>query len=372
MSKAPSSARRMSSGDESDSSGCLGLLFEKSDSDAEEEQAAPEDDLSEIPVVVLSVGESSRGQCVRLDSGGAEEISVQKHRTALLRAITMSGLGTKIYLAQLNHDGLEGTGGVAWGAAPALCTLLATPSSPIIPDGNVHYGAADFANKVVVELGSGTGAVGLFIAARWPSAKVILTDFAEAQEQLRRNITANGLDGRCVAAELPFGESVPDCLARVANDALINPRGPFQLEPGRQADIIIASDCTYSYLAEFIWQPLARTIISGLKMKNTSATPPRVSTEVWIAHQERHGARGYKLQEFLVHLAEVASRKTLKMCTVGANDASKAATLPSISPTSCPALDQIAARGHFIELHHPCISEPGEEYPLRVFHLMVP
>ena len=48
-------------------------------------------------------------------------------------------------------------------------------------------------------MGAGTGAVGLWIAARWPTSRVTLTDLAEALPLLRANAALNGFgsnDGR--------------------------------------------------------------------------------------------------------------------------------------------------------------------------------
>mmetsp|Transcript_74873 Transcript_74873/g.150573 ORF Transcript_74873/g.150573 Transcript_74873/m.150573 type:complete len:366 (-) Transcript_74873:159-1256(-) len=364
----------LSPGDESDSSGCLGLLFAAEESDSEAEELVLPKDLVEIPVVMLGLGEDFSGQNVRLGAATAREAGGNEQGTALLSTVTMSGFGTSIELRQSNHDGLEGTGGVAWTAAPALCSLLALPLA--LPSSSLVSGfrGVDFSNKVVVELGSGTGAVGLFIAARWPSAKVVLTDLAEAQEQLRYNIAVNGLGGRCVAAELPFGESVPRCLARVADTSA---GSLLQLEPGRRADVIIVSDCTYSYLAEFVWQPLAQTILSGLEREEDEATvrsgpvssTPRRPTEVWIAHQERHGARGPKLQEFLAHLAEAVT-------AARGFDGGSGGLSPSFAggPKAGTKAEQVRTAGHFAEMRHACLSDKDShgEYPLRVFHLGMP
>ena len=93
-------------------------------------------------------------------------------------------------------------------ATPAAAPALAPASPPEI----LAMPLVDFSNKTVVELGAGTGAVGLWVASRWPSARVVITDLAEAVPLMERNIELNGLggDGRVTACELSYGDALAD------------------------------------------------------------------------------------------------------------------------------------------------------------------
>src|SRR5829696_9162915 len=90
--------------------------------------------------------------------------------------------------------------------------------------------------EIMVDLGAGTGAVGLVMAALWDAAQVILVERDPALIELcRRNIDLNGLDGRARAIEAdvlaPAGERRARCLGAASADILVtNP--PF-LEAGR-------------------------------------------------------------------------------------------------------------------------------------------
>ena len=125
-------------------------------------------------------------------------------------SVRMSGCGASVDLLQPNHSKqIEGTGGVVWGCAPVLCTILSCSScytSTAICAAAASHSAdgtsksappmLDFSNKVVLELGAGTGALGLWIATKWPKATVLLTDLPETMNLLRDNIKANRLESR--------------------------------------------------------------------------------------------------------------------------------------------------------------------------------
>ncbi len=155
---------------------------------------------------------------------------------------------------------------------------------------------------MVLELGSGTGAVGIWIAAAQPHATVILSDLAETMPNLSANIAANNLESQCIARELAFGEDLRTFHAGALGNI----------------DVIIASDCQYSYLAKFEWQPFVATLASALP-----------GTKVYISLQERYGATKERLEPFFNALSNL---------------------------------------GNFIELVHvPAL--PEKEYPLRCFYL---
>ena len=85
-------------------------------------------------------------------------------------------LAAQVRLEQIG-DSLEAKGGVVWTSAQSLVDCLADAAI----DERV-----DFSNKRVVELGAGTGAVGLWVAARWPTSIVVITDLVEAVPLMQR------------------------------------------------------------------------------------------------------------------------------------------------------------------------------------------
>ena len=160
--------------------------------------------------------------------------------------------GLNVRLAQQGNT-LAAKGGVCWGAARALCALFAADPARV-----------DLAGKRVLELGAGTGAVGLWIALAYPTARVTLTDLAEALPLLRTNRGLNDLADRVRVRELAFGDSISE---------------PF--------DVIIGSDLLYSVRCEVAWRPLAATLASA---------PGGVV--MWLAIQERYGCRVQDLEAF--------------------------------------------------------------------------
>ncbi|GLD96582.1 hypothetical protein PINS_up005265 [Pythium insidiosum] len=107
-----------------------------------------------------------------------------------------------------------------------------------------------FQGKSVVELGSGTGYVGLLAAACFQPAQVVLTDLASHLDCMQRNIDGNrtavqpGVHVR--AAELCWG-----CDAH--EDALLASLGVT----GRGVDIVLGTDI--AYLTEF-YEPILHTL----------------------------------------------------------------------------------------------------------------
>ena len=110
------------------------------------------------------------------------------------------------------------------------------------------------------------GAVGLWIALRYPTARVTLTDLPEALPLIRANAALNGLADRVRVAPLAFGDPVP------SEDAF---------------DVVVGSDLLYSVQCEVPWRQLAATL----------ATAPR-GCATWLAIQERYGCRVRDLGEF--------------------------------------------------------------------------
>ncbi|KAJ0405138.1 hypothetical protein ATCC90586_009709 [Pythium insidiosum] len=106
-----------------------------------------------------------------------------------------------------------------------------------------------FEGKNVVELGSGTGYVGLMAAATFQPAKVVLTDLASHLNCIQRNIDGNtaaiqpGVEVR--AAELCWG-------CKDHEDALLASLGATH-----GVDIILGTDI--AYLTEF-YEPILHTL----------------------------------------------------------------------------------------------------------------
>lgn len=273
-------------------------------------------------------------------------------------SIRMSGCGACVDLLQPNHSTeITGTGGVVWGCAPALCTVLSGSSCYATTPSKIKTEACsnspsitvnaeiDFSNKVILELGAGTGALGLWIATKWPTAIVLLTDLPETMALLRDNIKANQLEGRCFASELAFGDTLPSFLAQLTlKGCVLGFKGVVHA--------IVASDCQFSSSAEFLWQPFASTL--------GSADP---LTQVWISLQERHGTRGERLEPFLKALRDLARRRQ------------HSSQLEFCEPKQITGGTCHEANGCLVELFHPGLGEGSQrydaEYPNRCLYFVL-
>lgn len=96
--------------------------------------------------------------------------------------------------------------------------------------------------KSVLELGAGTGLVGL-AAAMLGATRVVLTDLDENLGLLEHNAKQNGLSGNTQAAGLDWTADIPLSL-----------QGPW--------DIIVAADCVFW---EYLFEPLVSTLAQLLK-----------------------------------------------------------------------------------------------------------
>ncbi|KIK65598.1 hypothetical protein GYMLUDRAFT_978907 [Collybiopsis luxurians FD-317 M1] len=111
----------------------------------------------------------------------------------------------------LQVDASPGCGGVVWPAGQILSSYL------------IRRGSEFLQGRRVVELGSGTGLVGL-IAASLGASKVWITDQVPLLDIMRQNLAMNSLQN-CTVAELDWGSSIPTAIP--------------------QPDIILAADCVY-------------------------------------------------------------------------------------------------------------------------------
>ncbi|KAF8974677.1 putative methyltransferase-domain-containing protein [Flammula alnicola] len=106
-------------------------------------------------------------------------------------------------------DASPGCGGLAWPAG----SQLPRPTGP-----------ERIKNKNVLELGSGTGLVGLVVGA-FTTANVWITDQAPLLPIMNRNVSLNNLAGRVNVAELNWGSPMTTNIPR--------------------PDVILAADCVY-------------------------------------------------------------------------------------------------------------------------------
>ncbi|KAF9495732.1 S-adenosyl-L-methionine-dependent methyltransferase [Pleurotus eryngii] len=105
----------------------------------------------------------------------------------------------------------EGCGGVAWPAGLVLANHL------------IEKGSDFLKGKTILELGSGTGLVGL--AAAILGGHVWITDQAPLLDTMRRNVILNDLSQEVTVAELDWGLPIPESIPK--------------------PDIILAADCVY-------------------------------------------------------------------------------------------------------------------------------
>ncbi|KAK1228887.1 Protein-lysine N-methyltransferase efm6 [Marasmius sp. AFHP31] len=112
----------------------------------------------------------------------------------------------------LGVDASPGCGGVVWPAGQILSNYL------------FRKGSAYLEGKNVLELGSGTGLVGL-VAAMLDPSHVWITDQAFLLDMMKENVSKNNLASKCTVAELDWGTPVPANIPR--------------------PDMILAADCVY-------------------------------------------------------------------------------------------------------------------------------
>ncbi|KAJ6539044.1 putative methyltransferase-domain-containing protein [Mycena capillaripes] len=124
--------------------------------------------------------------------------------------LSFSGAETTITV-DLVLDASPGCGGVAWPAGEVLAQYL------------VKRGPNFLQGQKILELGSGTGLVGLVAAML--GGTVYLTDQAPLLDIMRKNVEINKLSSLCTVSELNWGEPIPAEIPR--------------------PDVILAADCVY-------------------------------------------------------------------------------------------------------------------------------
>ncbi|KAI8379469.1 putative methyltransferase-domain-containing protein [Radiomyces spectabilis] len=162
-------------------------------------------------------------------------LELETRKAEVEKGISDFTLDTVPWTIRLAQDMSGGCGGKIWEAANMMISYL------------VDY-PQDFKNKRILELGSGTGLVGLAVAKSYPDVKsLILTDQEPLMNLLRENIALNDVAHITTASVLNWGEPLPDSIA-----------------PG-SVDVILASDCVY---LEVAFEPLIHTLLE-LSSKDT-------------------------------------------------------------------------------------------------------
>ncbi|KAG0172536.1 hypothetical protein DFQ28_010609 [Apophysomyces sp. BC1034] len=144
----------------------------------------------------------------------------------------------------LSQDLGGGCGGKTWEAAFVMADYFAWKQ-------NLH-------GKRIIELGSGTGLVGLAIAKMFALDKMLITDQRPMLGLMHENIRLNQLSESVQAGILDWGEPLPD-------DANYIP------------DVILASDCVY---LEVAFQPLLDTLMMLADQK----------TDIYLSYRKRRKA----------------------------------------------------------------------------------
>ncbi|THH04703.1 hypothetical protein EW146_g10113 [Bondarzewia mesenterica] len=162
---------------------------------------------------------------------------------------------TSIHI-KLAVDPTPGCGGVTWPAGEVLARYLA------------RRGPRALAGKNVLELGSGTGLVGLVAALL--GARVCITDQAPLIPLIHRNVALNRLSpSLCIPAELNWGDPLPASLPR-----------PLHL--------ILAADCVY-------FEPAFPLLVHTLTQLVPTPTPPDLNAhapdpEILFCYKKRRKA----------------------------------------------------------------------------------
>jgi Lysine methyltransferase len=176
-------------------------------------------------------------------------------------------INEQIVVLALEHR-LRSTGSDLWDSALVLSHALNRLS---LIEGS---DSCDLAGKTVLELGSGTGAVGLVCAKCLHSGTVIATDLEANLGLIERNIISNSL-----------GTSV-SCLALDWKDGVKASR-IMSVTNNKKLDVIVGSDLFLPFAKDLL-QPLARTLSDLL---HPSCSSP--CAVAWICFEDRFDASGF-------------------------------------------------------------------------------
>ncbi|KZO92188.1 hypothetical protein CALVIDRAFT_601694 [Calocera viscosa TUFC12733] len=152
---------------------------------------------------------------------------------------------------QLSIDAGPGSGGIAWPAGEALARYLC-----LREERNRGW----IKGKTVLELGAGTGLVGL-VVAKLGATDVLITDQKPLLCLIDRNIGLNGLRTACQAVEFNWGERLPYPMEKTT------------------CDLILAADCVY-------FEPAFALLVQTL-CDLTARSP---SAEIFFCYKKRRKA----------------------------------------------------------------------------------
>ncbi|KAH7931371.1 hypothetical protein BV22DRAFT_999032 [Leucogyrophana mollusca] len=152
--------------------------------------------------------------------------------------------GSQQVTVSLVVDASPGCGGVAWPAGEVLANYIATRGSNYIK------------GRKILELGSGTGLVGLVAGAL--GGEVQITDQAPLLGIMRRNVDMNRLQASVAVSELNWGERLSSEIS--------------------QPDLILAADCVY-------FEPAFPLLVETL-----SALATCENTEILFCYKKRRKA----------------------------------------------------------------------------------
>ncbi|GFZ48270.1 Putative protein N-methyltransferase [Saitozyma sp. JCM 24511] len=123
---------------------------------------------------------------------------------------------------RLKVDAGPGCGGIAWPAGEVLSRYIAYRHS---------VDATYLRRKAVLELGSGTGLVGIVAGMLDPDTRIWVTDQAQLLRLMRDNVSLNlgdvGSEHHLLVDELNWGEPIPEGI------------------PKKDIDLVLAADCVY-------------------------------------------------------------------------------------------------------------------------------
>ena len=156
------------------------------------------------------------------------------------------------------------TGSDLWDAALVLCHSINRPGvlfdekpppSPNCCNDSASSAKVEWSKSSFLELGSGTGAVGMYVCKFLKAQQVILTDLSENLPLIQRNIQENNLQDHTEVAALDWTQwdNLPDAVISTTT----------------KIDFIMGSDLFLPY-ATFLLEPLARVLSKLLQIHKGS------------------------------------------------------------------------------------------------------